>query len=113
MKLLVREEKSRPGICALEYGPFGWGKTYSATTLPGRTAYIKTEPRDHKLVLGTPDNIDAFIPDGFDDLMDNFNTWLPLAEKGELPYNNVFFDSASFFMTDLKPAYRTRKPPAR
>ena len=110
MKLLQNDEKSRPGICTLIYGPFGHGKTFSATTLPDKTAYIKTEPRDHKLVLGQfidshPDRIDSFSPEGFDDLMDTFNDWIPKAEKGELPYQNVFFDSASFFMTELKMRY--------
>ena len=110
MKLLSQTENQRPGITMLIYGGFGQGKTYSSTTLPGKTAYIATEPRDHRLVIGKfieehPEQVDSFLPAGFDDLMENFNTWLQQAEKGELPYQNVFFDSASFFMTQLKMQY--------
>jgi hypothetical protein len=103
----------KPGVCMLIYGNFGHGKTYSVTTLPGQTAYIKTEPRDHTLVVGTPDNVHPFTPDGFDDLMETFNQWLPLAEKNELPYANVFFDSASFFMTQMKMLYEDDRETAR
>lgn len=103
MKMLPNDERTKPGICLLEYGDFGYGKTYSASTLPGKTAYIKTEPRDHKLVLGPfLDRITAFAPESFDDLMETLNGWLNDADAGKLPYNNVFFDSASFFMSGLK-----------
>jgi hypothetical protein len=110
LKLLEINERTKPGVCLLVYSAFGWGKTFSVTTLPGKTAYIKTEPRDHKLVIGqwmeaNPGMIDAYIPKDFDDLMDTFNTWFQQAEKNEFPYENIFFDSASFFMQELKLTY--------
>lgn len=92
----------RRGRTFLIYSDFGWGKTTAFLTLPGRTRLYITEPRDVREVIGEPESIDIFIPETHDDLMEDLNKQLGLAENEALSYQNICLDSASFLMSTYK-----------
>ena len=94
---------SKPGVCALIYGPFSCGKTHALGTLPGSVGVINTEPRDERNVLGQfGDKITNFRPEGsgkekFDDIMAKGYEW-----SVRCTFDNIAIDSGSFLMADFK-----------
>ena len=94
---------TKPGICALIYGPFACGKTHSLGTLPGAVGLINTEPRNPINVLGqfgvkiVHHYAEGHGKERFEDIIAKLAEW-----HSDCPFDNVVIDSASFLMSEFK-----------
>lgn len=100
------------GFCMLIYSDNGVGKTRSLLGLPDPILHYNTEPRDPRRTLSEDDRYGkkkvVFVEnekkglEGYDETMEFLNNLISQYDKGEKPYNSIFFDGLSFQQSDYK-----------
>src|SRR3989337_2150700 len=93
-----------PGLCVLEYGAIGVGKTDSLLSLPDPLLLISTEPKDIKRTIKehmrrnneSERHIEVRDFDNFNEHMDHLNSLISQFKEGKKPFRSIGFDTLSF-----------------
>jgi hypothetical protein len=112
LETVTLKDRKETGRCILVYAPSGYGKTYSALTLPGRLLIINAEKKPVEDVVyealeqrGEPDREVTICE------LDNFDQYIKEVGNlkirydvcgGDLPYDSIFFDGLSFAQSEFK-----------
>ncbi len=100
-------EGIKPGICMLEYGDTGVGKTGSSVTGDARILHLNKEPKDPRLVHSQirsdyADLVTYYEFDGFEDETAFLNDLIKQYREGKRPYETIFHDGLTFTMANYK-----------
>lgn len=109
-EIVSLSNRKETGRCFVTYSPSGYGKSFTALSLPDNLLFINAEKKAAQDVIyealelrGEPDRkVDLWEFETFDEYRDNIGNLKLQYDLGHFPYRSIFFDGLSFAQSEFK-----------